>query len=47
MFQVWGKEKKCERHTTKRSDGQEKTKEQKKPLDKNKMPHFFATMVTL
>ncbi len=27
MFQVWGKESKCERHTTKRSDDNEKTKE--------------------
>ncbi len=42
MFEVWCKESKCERHTTKRSVGQEK------PLDnKNKCHTFFATMATL
>ena len=58
MCEVWCKESKCERHTTKGSDGQEmrqltKEKEKKKRTkkaageQKNKMSHFFATMATL
>jgi hypothetical protein len=56
MCEVWCKESKCERHTTKGSDGQEmrqltkekEKNEQKKPLEnKNKISHFFATMAPL
>ena len=55
MFQVWGKESRCERDTTQGSDGQtidkrvSKIKKNKKAArqPKNKMSHFFATMVTL
>ncbi len=54
MFQVWGKESKCERDTTQGNDGQtidkrvSKIKKNKKSrkTTKKKMPHFFATMVT-
>ena len=50
MCEVWCKESKCERHTTKGSDKRERKKKTNKKSrwrTKKKMSHFFATMATL